>query len=48
MSQAPDIFTEYAGWMKTRIILTAAEFDMFTILDGKPLTAEELARNLEG
>ena len=47
MPQAPDIFTEYAGWMKTRIILTAAELDMFTILDGKPLTAEELARLLK-
>ena len=47
MSQAPDIFTEYAGWMKARIVLTAAELDMFTLLDGKPLTAEELARKLK-
>lgn len=47
MPQAPDIFTEYAGWMKARIILTAAELDMFTLLDGKPLTAGELARNLK-
>ena len=47
MPQAPDIFTEYAGWMKTRIILTAAELDMFTILDKKSLTAEELARILK-
>ena len=48
MSQAPDIFIEYAGWMKARIILTAAELDMFTMLDGKPLTAEELAQQAEG
>jgi len=47
MPQAPDIFTEYAGWMKARIILTAAELDMFTLLDGKPLTAEELASKLK-
>jgi SAM-dependent methyltransferase len=47
MSQAPDIFVEYAGWMKARIILTAAELDMFTMLDGKPQTAEELARLLK-
>ena len=47
MPQAPDIFTEYAGWMKARIVLTAAELDMFTLLDGKPLTAEELARHLK-
>jgi len=47
MSQAPDIFTEYAGWMKTRIILTAAELDMFTMLDGTPLAEEELARLLK-
>jgi ubiquinone/menaquinone biosynthesis C-methylase UbiE/predicted transcriptional regulator len=47
MPQAPDIFTEYAGWMKARIILTAAELDTFTLLDGEPLTAEELAVKLK-
>ncbi len=47
MSQAPDIFTEYAGWMKARIVLAAAELDMFTQLDEKPLTAEELAQKLK-
>jgi predicted nicotinamide N-methyase len=46
MPQAPDIFTEYAGWMKARIILTAAELDVFTLLDEKPLLAEELAQKL--
>ena len=47
MPQPPDIFTEYAGFMKTRIILTAAELDFFTLLDEKPLTAEELAQRLK-
>jgi ubiquinone/menaquinone biosynthesis C-methylase UbiE len=47
MPQAPDIFIEYAGWMKARIILTAAELDMFTLLDEKPLASEELARLLK-
>jgi SAM-dependent methyltransferase/predicted transcriptional regulator len=46
MPQPPDIFTEYAGWMKARIILTAAELDIFTLLDGKPLFAENLAQKL--
>ncbi len=46
MDTMPDIFVDYAGFMKTRIILTAAELDMFTLLDEKPLTAEELARIL--
>jgi ubiquinone/menaquinone biosynthesis C-methylase UbiE/predicted transcriptional regulator len=44
MIPAPDIFTEYAGWMKIRIILTAAELDFFTLLHRRPLTAEELAK----
>ena len=47
MPQAPDIFTEYAGWMKARIVLTAAELDFFTLLDEKPLFAEELAQRLK-
>jgi SAM-dependent methyltransferase len=47
MPQPPDIFIEYAGFMKTRIILTAAELDFFTLLDEKPLTAEELAQRLK-
>ena len=46
MPQPPDIFIEYAGWMKARIILTAAELDIFTLLDGKPLFAENLAQKL--
>ena len=47
MSQVLDIFTEYTGWMKARIVLTAAELDIFTLLDEKPLTAEEFARTLK-
>jgi len=47
MPHTPDIFTEYAGWMKARIILTAAELDIFTRLDGKPRIAEELALQLK-
>jgi len=47
MPQPPDIFTEYAGWMKARIILSAAELDFFTLLDERPLTSEELAQRLK-
>jgi SAM-dependent methyltransferase len=47
MPQPPDIFTEYAGFMKTRIVLTAAELDFFTLLAEKPLFAEELAQRLK-
>jgi SAM-dependent methyltransferase len=47
MSQPPDIFIEYAGWMKARIILSAAELDFFTLLDERPLTSEELAQSLK-
>ena len=46
MPQAPDIFIEYAGWMKARIVLTAAELDFFTLLADKPLSAEELAQRI--
>jgi SAM-dependent methyltransferase len=44
MPPVPDIFTEYAGWMKARIILTAAELDVFTILYLKPGTAKDIAQ----
>jgi len=47
MPQPPDIFIEYAGWMKARIILSAAELDFFTLLDERPLTSEELAQKLK-
>ena len=47
MSPAPDIFIEYAGWMKARIILSAAELEFFTLLDERPLTSEELAQSLK-
>lgn len=47
MHHIPDIFNDYAGFMKTRIILTAAELDIFTLLDERPLAAEDLARFLK-
>jgi len=47
MPQPPDIFIEYAGWMKARIILSAAELDFFTLLDERPFTSEELAQKLK-
>jgi SAM-dependent methyltransferase len=47
MPQPPDIFIEFAGWMKARIILSAAELDFFTLLDERPLTSEELAQSLK-
>ena len=34
------------GFMKSRVILTAAELDLFTRLDEKPSTAEELASGM--
>lgn len=38
------IMPDVTGFMKSRVILTAAELDFFTVLDRKPATAEEMAR----
>lgn len=42
-SVAGAAMAEASGFMKSRIILTAAELDLFTPLDEKPCGAEELA-----
>lgn len=40
----PDqILADVRNFMKSRIILTAAELDLFTLLDGSPASVEELA-----
>lgn len=41
------IMPDVTGFMKSRVILTAAELDFFTLLDRKPATAEELARTIQ-
>lgn len=38
------IMAEVTAFMKSRVILTAAELDLFTCLDDKPQTASNLAR----
>ncbi|MBN2256140.1 MAG: methyltransferase domain-containing protein [Deltaproteobacteria bacterium] len=38
-----NIMPDVKGFMKSRVILTAAELDFFTILDRKPSTAKKLA-----
>lgn len=52
MENPQAIMTEAMNFMKSRIILTASELDLFTKLDGKPLTAIEIAErdklNLKG
>lgn len=44
MGQADVFLTEGRSFMRSRVILTAAELDFFTSLDEKPCSAEELAR----
>ena len=43
MGQADVVIAEARGFMKSRVILTAAELGFFTRLDEKPCGAEELA-----
>jgi len=42
----PDILTDVRGYMKSRVILTAAELDFFTELDGNNVSAKNLADKL--
>lgn len=44
MGQADVVIAEARGFMKSRVILTAAELDLFTRLDEKPCSAVELAK----
>lgn len=44
MSQADAVLADARGFMKSRVILTAAELNFFTRLDEKPCSSEELAR----
>jgi len=46
MSFGNPLVDELSGYMKTRIVLSAAELDFFTKLDGKPSSARELAQSL--
>jgi hypothetical protein len=46
MPNADAILAQTRGFMKSRVILTAAELDFFTRLDEKPCSAEKLARDL--
>jgi len=46
MGQAERLLAEVREFLKSRVILTAAALDMFTILHGKPATARELAGRL--
>ncbi len=52
MENAQTIMTEIMSFMKSRVILTASELDLFTKLDETPLTAKEIAErhdfNLKG
>ncbi|MBI5376570.1 MAG: class I SAM-dependent methyltransferase [Candidatus Schekmanbacteria bacterium] len=43
MSERDAVLTDVRGFMKSRVILTAAELDFFTILDEKPASANEIA-----
>jgi len=43
MARQPDIITDVRGFMKSRVILSAAALDFFTKLDGNYISAEELA-----
>ena len=49
MKNTGDHLSEIRAFMKSRIILSAAELDLFTCLDNNPLTAHELAiqKNLD-
>ncbi len=40
------ILAEARGFMKSRIILSAAELDLFSVLDREPLSAPELAKRM--
>lgn len=46
MSFGNPLIDELSGYMKTRIVLTAAELDFFTKLDVQPCSAPELAQGL--
>jgi ubiquinone/menaquinone biosynthesis C-methylase UbiE len=43
MKTKPDIVHEVRSFMKSRVILSAAELDFFSRLDGKSISAEDLA-----
>jgi len=42
-----EVLEDVRGFLKSRVILTAAEFDVFTRLDGESATAETLAGELD-
>jgi SAM-dependent methyltransferase len=44
--QGERLLAQIREFLKSRVILTAAALDMFTILDGKPATARQLAGRL--
>ena len=44
METKTDIMADARGFMKSRVILTAAELDVFTQLDGNFLTVVELIK----
>ncbi|WP_448384472.1 methyltransferase [Desulfosoma sp.] len=44
VSQRDDPLEDVRGFMKSRILLSAAQLNVFTLLDDGPLTAEALAR----
>jgi SAM-dependent methyltransferase/predicted transcriptional regulator len=46
MVTRPDVFVDVRSFMKSRIILSAAELDFFTILDTNFLSAKELSDRL--
>jgi SAM-dependent methyltransferase len=46
MKTKPDIIDDVRGFMKSRVILSAAELDFFSKLDGNFISAEDLADRL--
>ncbi len=44
MGKADAVMADARGFMKSRVILTATELDLFTSLDERPTTAEALAK----
>jgi ubiquinone/menaquinone biosynthesis C-methylase UbiE len=46
MKTKPDIINDVRSFMKSRVILSAAELDFFSRLDGNFVSAEDLADNL--
>ena len=42
-----EVLNDVREFLKSRVILTAAELDLFTRLDGEKATADDLARELE-